>query len=240
MADERQFLDIDWAGLPYDIDAEQAVLGSIMIDPACINDVFTRVKEEYFYLNQHKLIYKTLVGMTNDNLRIDFVTLLDKLKKDGVFEKAGGKNYLTDLVQSVSSSANVLSYVSIVRDRYYARALIVASRKIINDATESAMDAGKLLDNAEQEIYSIREGRSVSGLEHIKSVIENETFDRLSKMNNPETRDNYVGIPTGISGLDKMITGLNKSDLIILGARPGMGKTSFALNVAYNIANSSN
>ncbi len=236
MADERQFLDIDGAGLPYDIDAEQAVLGSIMIDPACINDVITRVKEEYFYLNQHKLIYKTLVGMTNDNLRIDFVTLLDKLKKDGVFEKAGGKNYLTDLVQSVSSSANVLSYVSIVRDRYYARALIVASRKIINDATESAMDAGKLLDNAEQEIYSIREGRSVSGLEHIKSVIENETFDRLSKMNNPETRDNYVGIPTGISGLDKMITGLNKSDLIILGARPGMGKTSFALNIVRNVA----
>lgn len=236
MADERQILDIDGAGLPYDIDAEQAVLGSIMIDPSCINDVITRIKEDYFYIPQHKAIYRTLVGMTNDNLRIDFVTLLDKLKKEGVYEKAGGKQYLTDLVQSVPSSANVLTYVSIVRERYYARALIIASRNIIADATENIMDAGKLLDSAEQRIYEIREGRSVSGLEHIKSVIENETFDRLAKMNNPDTKDDYIGIPTGISGLDKMITGLNRSDLIILGARPGMGKTSFALNIVRNVA----
>ena len=236
MADDRQFLDIDGAGLPYDVDAEQAVIGSILIDPSCINEVITQIKDEYFYIPQHREIYKILVDMTNDNLRIDFVTILDKLKKEGVYEKAGGKSYLTELVQSVPSSANVLTYVSIVRERYYARALIVASRQIITDATENTMDAGKLLDTAEQRIYNIREGRSVSGLEHIKSVIENETYERLSKMNNPEPKDNYVGIPTGISGLDKMITGLNKSDLIILGARPGMGKTSFALNIVRNVA----
>jgi len=236
MADDRQFLDIDGAGLPYDVDAEQAVIGSILIDPSCINEVITQIKDEYFYIPQHREIYKILVDMTNDNLRIDFVTILDKLKKEGVYEKAGGKSYLTELVQSVPSSANVLTYVSIVRERYYARALIVASRQIITDATENTMDAGKLLDTAEQRIYNIREGRSVSGLEHIKSAIENETYERLSKMNNPETKDNYVGIPTGISGLDKMITGLNKSDLIILGARPGMGKTSFALNIVRNVA----
>ena len=236
MAEERQFLDIDGAGLPYDLDAEQAVLGSILIDPSCINEVITMVKEEYFYLPGHRAIYHTLLSMTNDNLRIDFVTLLDRLKKEDLYEKAGGKNYITDIVQSVPSSANVLTYVAIVRERYYARALIVASRQIITDATENIMDAGKLLETAEQRIYEIREGRSFSGLEHIKSVIENETYDRIIKMTNPETKKEYMGIPTGIGGLDKMITGLNKSDLIILGARPGMGKTSFALNIVRNVA----
>ena len=236
MAEERQFLDIDGAGLPYDLDAEQAVLGSILIDPSCINEVITLVKEEYFYLPGHRAIYHTLLSMTNDNLRIDFVTLLDRLKKEDLYEKAGGKNYITDIVQSVPSSANVLTYVAIVRERYYARALIVASRQIITDATENIMDAGKLLETAEQRIYEIREGRSFSGLEHIKSVIENETYDRIIKMTNPETKKEYMGIPTGIGGLDKMITGLNKSDLIILGARPGMGKTSFALNIVRNVA----
>ena len=98
------------------------------------------------------------------------------------------------------------------------------------------MDSGKLLDSAEQRIYEIREGREISGLTHIKQVIEAETYDRLTKMADPETREDYIGIPCGIGQLDKMITGLNKSDLIILGARPGMGKTSFALNILRNVA----
>ncbi|MBE6729914.1 MAG: replicative DNA helicase [Ruminococcaceae bacterium] len=236
MADERQILDIDGAGLPYDFEAEQGVLASILVDPNCIVDVIPNLKEDYFYIPNHKVIYRTLMDMANDNIKIDFIILLDRLKKEGLYDKAGGKAYLTDLIQSEASSANVMTYVGIVRERYYARALIVASRDIINDATENIMDAGKLLEKAEQRIYEIREGRSIQGLEHIKGVIENETFDRLMKMSNPETRNDYIGIPTGIGGLDKMITGLNKSDLIILGARPGMGKTSFALNIVRNVA----
>ena len=236
MADEKQILDIDGVGLPYDFEAEQGVLASILVDPSCISDVITHVKEEYFYIPNHKVIFRALADMSNDNIKIDFILLLDRLKKEGTYEKAGGKAYLTDLIQSEASSANVMTYVGIVRERYYARALIVASRDIINDATENVMDAGKLLEKAEQRIYEIREGRSIQGLEHIKGVIENETFERLMKISNPETKADYVGIPTGISGLDKKITGLNKSDLIILGARPGMGKTSFVLNIARNVA----
>ncbi|MEE1330200.1 MAG: replicative DNA helicase, partial [Acutalibacteraceae bacterium] len=166
----------------------------------------------------------------------DFVSLLEKLKTDGVYDEAGGKAYLTELVQRVPSSANVLTYVAIIRERYYARALMTAAQGIIKDINENELDSGKLLDSAEQRIYEIRQGRDITGLTHIKSVIENETYDRLSKMNDPETRDDYVGIPCGIGELDKMITGLNKSDLIILGARPGMGKTSFALNIVRNVA----
>ncbi|MBQ2286863.1 MAG: replicative DNA helicase [Clostridia bacterium] len=236
MAEERLIYDIDGGRLPYSVEAEQAVLGSVIIDPKCLTDIATSMKTEYFYIPQHREIYAAMASMYELSQTIDFVSLLEKLKTDGVYDEAGGKAYLTELVQRVPSSANVLTYVAIIRERYYARALMTAAQGIIKDINENELDSGKLLDSAEQRIYEIRQGRDITGLTHIKSVIENETYDRLSKMNDPETRDDYVGIPCGIGELDKMITGLNKSDLIILGARPGMGKTSFALNIVRNVA----
>ena len=236
MAEEKLIYDLDGARLPYSVEAEQAVLGSIIIDPKCLNDVATSVKAEYFYIPQHREIYSTLAEMYELSQTIDFVSLLEKLKRDGVYDEAGGKAYLTQLVQTVPSAANVLTYVAIVRERYTARSLMTAAQDIIKDINDNALDSGRLLDSAEQRIYEIRQGREVTGLTHIKSVIENETYDRLSKMADPETRADYVGIPCGIGELDRMITGLNKSDLIILGARPGMGKTSFALNIVRNVA----
>lgn len=236
MAEERLIYDIDGGRLPYSVEAEQAVLGSVIIDPKCLTDIATSMKTEYFYIPQHREIYAAMASMYELSQTIDFVSLLEKLKTDGVYDEAGGKAYLTELVQRVPSSANVLTYVAIIRERYYARALMTAAQGIIKDINDNELDSGKLLDSAEQRIYEIRQGRDITGLTHIKSVIENETYDRLSKMNDPETRDDYVGIPCGIGELDRMITGLNKSDLIILGARPGMGKTSFALNVVRNVA----
>lgn len=236
MAEERLIYDLEGARLPYSVEAEQAVLGSVIIDPKCLNEIAVQMKTDYFYIPQHKEIYAAMSSMYELSQSIDFVSLLEKLKKDGVYDEAGGKEYLTRLVQTVPSSANVLTYVAIIRERYYARALMSAAQNIIKDINENAVDSGKLIDSAEQRIYEIRQGREISGLTHIKSVIENETYDRLTKMANPETREDYVGIPSGIGDLDKMITGLNKSDLIILGARPGMGKTSFALNIARNVA----
>ena len=236
MAEEKLIYDLDGARLPYSVEAEQAVLGSIIIDPKCLNDVATSVKAEYFYIPQHREIYSTLAEMYELSQTIDFVYLLEKLKRDGVYDEAGGKAYLTQLVQTVPSAANVLTYVAIVRERYTARSLMTAAQDIIKDINDNALDSGRLLDSAEQRIYEIRQGREVTGLTHIKSVIENETYDRLSKMADPETRADYIGIPCGIGELDRMITGLNKSDLIILGARPGMGKTSFALNIVRNVA----
>jgi replicative DNA helicase len=236
MSDEKLIYNLDGARLPYSVEAEQAVLGAIIVDPACLNEVAVQVKTDYFYIPQHKEIYSALSSMYELSQTIDFVSLLEKLKKDGVYDEAGGKAYLTQLVQTVPSSANVLTYVAIIRERYYARALMNAAQNIIKDINENTEDSGKLIDNAEQQIYEIRQGREVSGLTHIKSVIENETYDRLTKMSDPVTRQDYIGIPSGIGDLDKMITGLNKSDLIILGARPGMGKTSFALNIARNVA----
>ena len=236
MSEEKLIYDLEGGRFPYSVEAEQAVLGSIIIDPKSFSEIAPLIKTEYFYLPQHKEIFTVLSSMYELSQVIDFVSLLEKLKKSGVYDEAGGKAYLTTLVQTVPSSANVLTYVSIIRERYYARALMTAAQGIIKDIDENLLDSGKLLDSAEQRIYEIRSGREVSGLTHIKSVIENETYDRLQKMADPATKEDYVGIPSGIGDLDKMITGLNKSDLIILGARPGMGKTSFALNIARNVA----
>lgn len=240
MADEKLIYDLEGARLPYSVEAEQAVLGSIIIDPKCLNDIAVQMKSEYFYIPQHREIYSVMSSMYELSQTIDFVSLLEKLKNDGIYDEAGGKAYLTQLVQNVPSVANVLTYVAIIKERYYARALMSAAQNIIKDINDNELDSGKLLDNAEQRIFEIRQGREVSGLTHIKSVIENETYDRLVKLSDPETRNEYLGIPCGIGELDRMITGLNKSDLIILGARPGMGKTSFALNIARNVAVNTN
>ncbi len=223
--------------LPYSTEAEQAVLASILINPSSLNVVATELTTEHFYLPQHKVIYRTLCAMIElSGHAIDFVSLLEQLKSDNTYDEAGWKSYLTQLVKMFVIPANILTYAEIVRERYYARSLLEAAGDIIKDVNENLVDAKKLLDNAENTIYSIRQGRETSGLTHIKSIIEDETYDRLNKLSNPETKGDYIGIPTGISALDKITTGLNKSDLIILGARPGMGKTSLALNIARNVA----
>ncbi|MBQ8204140.1 MAG: replicative DNA helicase [Clostridia bacterium] len=235
MKEDKVIFDLE-GRLPYSVEAEQAILGSLIIDPKCISEVALQVKSEYFYLPQHEKIYSAIVSMYQLSQSIDLVTLLEKLKRDNVYDEAGGKAYLTQLAQAVPSSANVMSHVAIIKDKFFSRALKLAAQGIIKDIDENMMDSDKLIAAAEQKIYDIRSGNEISGLTHIKSVIEGETYDRLSKLSDPETRNDYIGIPSGIGDLDKTITGLNKSDLIILGARPGMGKTSFALNIARNVA----
>ncbi len=220
---------------PFSIEAEQSVIGSILIDPQCMNLVANLIKADQFYLSQHKIIFSALLSMYDMNQPIDFLTLYEKLKNDGTDEKAGGKTYLTQLVQAVPSAANVDMYCGIVKDRYYARSLLTVAQKIIEEVN-NGNKADELIDSAEQEIYNITQGRESGDLVHISKVISQETFDRLQKIADPVTRSDYIGINCGISELDEALTGFNKSNLIILGARPGVGKTSFALNIARNIA----
>lgn len=234
--EQRFFADIEEGVLPFSAEAEQSVLGAIIIDPQSFILVEGLLKPEYFYLNEHKRIYETLHLMFEQSNTIDLVTLLEKLKDNGIYDDAGGKEYITRLVQTVPSAANIVTYANIIKDRYYKRTLIKVAQGIIKDANENVVDTNGLLSAAEQRIYEIRQGKEIAGLEHIRNVITYETCDRLAKITDPETRDDYIGIPTGIGDLDKTITGLNKSDLIILGARPGMGKTAFALNIARNVA----
>lgn len=236
MSESNLIYNLDGAKVPYSLDAEQAVLGSILIEPSVLSEIADQMKPEFFHIPQHREIYAIIASMYELNQVIDLVSLLEALKREGVYDEAGAKSYLATLVQKVPTAANILTYVSIVKERYYARSLLVAAQDIIKDVNENELDSGKLIDMAETKIYAIRQGREVSGLTHIKEVILNETYDRLTKMADPATRKDYIGVPTGIGELDRMITGLNKSDLIILGARPAMGKTSFALNIARNVA----
>ncbi len=225
----------DGMKLPFSLEAEQSVLGAILLDSSCIDKVAEILpRPEYFHLGNHKLIYETLLDMFTQGRTIDFVTLLEELKKNSVFNDSNGKTYLMELAQIVPSISNVENYARIVRDNYDVRTLIITARDIIEDATQGTYDASVLIDSAEQKIFDIRRGKSVQGLQRVnESIIE--TFDRLDALNS-DSQNLYRGIPTGIKDLDDTITGLNRSDLILLAARPGMGKTSFALNIARHVA----
>lgn len=236
MAEHMNEERFEGTSLPFSNEAEQSVLGAIIIDPPSINMVMDKLKPDHFYVPQNRRIYDILCSMSTANNTIDFITVLEKLKSDGLFDVNSAKSYLTTIAQSVPTSANITTYAEIVTERYYVRSLMIASRDIIEMAQSGATDANMLLENAEQRIYEIRQGRDVTGLKLLDDVIKGETFVRLSKISNPETRNEYIGIPTGFSELDRITTGLNRSDLIVVGARPGMGKTAFVLNVARNVA----
>ena len=224
----------DSLNLPYSLEAEQSVLGSVLIDPQCILQVLEYIKPPYFYLPQHRGIFSAMLRMFTESSAIDIVTLLDELKSEGVYDDAGGKAYLLQLAQMVPSVANVVAYAKIVQEKYFLRSLIRASREIITAATEEAGDVQTIMDAAEQKIYDIRQDKSTDGLRHIRDILI-ETYDRLHKLSSSD-RKKYAGLPTGFSELDRMISGLNRSDLILLAARPAMGKSAFALNIAQNVA----
>ena len=222
--------------IPFNVEAEQAVLGSILLDYHCLDDVAEILPScEYFYIENHKAIYSVIMEMYALNRPIDFVTVFEKLKFLNVFEdQAEVRSYLMGLLQLVPSVSSASNYANIVKDNYNVRVLILAAKEIINESSEGIGDSSLLLDSAEQKIFDIRQGNEVKGLIKInESIIE--TFDRLDALNSDE-KSIYKSIPTGIKDLDRTITGLNRSDLILLAARPGMGKTSFALNIAKNAA----
>lgn len=222
------------ASLPFSLEAEQSVLGAAVIDPAKIPEIMEFMKPEYFYRKQHSELYALLVRMFSIGENIDIVTILDSLRKEGIFETPeDAKVYLTQLAQVVPTTANVAAYCKIVQEKYYLRSLIVASREIVDSASDSQADATELLNLAEQKIYDIRQGRDSEGIVPISKVLV-ETYDHLQKISG-ENRKDFMGISTGYSALDGYITGLNKSDLILIAARPGMGKTAFALNIAANV-----
>ena len=225
----------DDVNMPYSLEAEQAVLGSILIDPSCITQVLIMVKPDYFYLPQHKEIFLIMQEIDALGGKIDPLIVLEKLKDQKVYDDAGGTQYLFQLADMVPSTENVEAYSKIIREKYYIRSLINVSKGIIDDASSSNESADNLLEAAEQKIYDIRQGRVTRGPAKIGDIIVNEVYDKLQKLSGAD-KDKYKGYTTGFIDLDKAITGLNKSDLVIIGARPAMGKTSLALNLARNTA----
>ena len=226
----------DFSGreLPYSLEAEQTVLGAMLIDSEVLPQVMAHLKSESFYVKKHQELFGVITRLFTLGVEADIITVLNEAVRDGVFENSSsGKEYLAKLMNEVPAVSNVESYCKIVEEKYYIRSLITASKEIAEAAADGQESAETLLDFAEQKIYDIRQGKEVEGLVRIGDVIL-ETFDRLGKISGPD-KEQYLGAKSGFVGLDSIITGLNKSDLILLAARPGMGKTSFALNVVTNV-----
>ena len=220
--------------LPYSMQAEQSVLGAALLQADIIPELVELLRPEMFYARQNGQIFAEMVRLFTAGQTVDFVTLLDAVTSEGVFESAdAAKVYLTGLAETVPSISNVQAYAKIVQEKYLVRQLMGAAKDILEQSGEEP-DADLLLESAEQKIYEIRSGRDTSALTSISSVIV-DTLVNLQKIAGPD-RDKYAGIPTGFTYLDTVLTGMGRSDLIILAARPGMGKTSFALNIATNVA----
>ena len=221
--------------LPHSIEAEQSVLGAIISDPQVLSDVIELIKPEYFYNDQHKALYSIMLQMNSMSLPVDIVTVLNEAEKQHIFESpAEGRRYLAEIGNLLPSTANIESYCKIVADKYFLRSLSYVARTILEEVQSGEQNAQLLLDAAEQKIYDIRQGRDVRGLVPLSEAIS-EAYDRLGKISGPD-KEKYVGARTGFTLLDSITSGLNKSDLIIIAARPGMGKTSFAMNIATNVA----
>ncbi|MDR1806285.1 MAG: replicative DNA helicase [Clostridium sp.] len=231
-----QFSDFNQINLPFAQEAEQAVLGSILKDPACISQVQLILRPEHFYLPQHQAIFSQMVRIETMGGKIDPLIVLDALVSDKVYDDAGGRQYLFQLAQAVPSTVNVEQWARIIREKSVLRALIDVSRQTIESAAAQAEDADTLLDAAEQRLYELRGGRANNLPSKLIDVVTGEVYPRLQLLSDPKTAQELKGLSTGFSNLDSVIGGLNKSDLIILGARPAVGKTSVALNLARNVA----
>ena len=207
--------------MPHSLEAEQAVLGSMLIDANCIKDVMEKLRPEDFYLRQNREIFETIYSMFLYSKPIDGVTVAGEMERNGTYDENTTRNYLVQLMEVTPTSANVNEYADIVRDKALLRAIATVASDITGMVQDGTGGASAVLDAAEQKIYAVRRGRSAQNMEQISVVLQG-VLDHL-----------------GLSAVDDKINGLSKSDLILLAARPGMGKTSFALNVALNVAKAS-
>lgn len=219
--------------MPFSLEAEQSVLGSILIDPACLDTITSTVSMEDFYLEEHQSIYAAMQGMYLKSKNIDVVTLIDELVKEGVYDDAGGKEYIRLIAETVPTAANVKDYAEIVRDKSTLRALIGACEDVTEAAYTEEEEVERLVEMAESKIYAIAEQKDNKNFVHIKDALL-QVYNHLQQL--ITNREETQGMKTGFSGLDRVLVGMGKSDLVLVGARPGMGKTSFAMNVAVSAA----
>ena len=218
--------------MPNSPEAEQAVIGSMLIDPECIPDVIDVLKADEFYSQINKDIFETLYSMFTYGLTVDPVTLMDRMKVRGVFSD-NTEEYIKGIVELTPTSANVREYASIVKDRALLRRLGEAADSISEMVYEGSGEADSVLEAAERQIYALRSGRNIGHLLPVSTVVQT-VFQQLNEA--AESGSSIPGIPTGLPDLDNVTLGLNKGELIIIAARPGMGKTSIALNIALHAA----
>jgi replicative DNA helicase len=214
---------------PQNIEAEQSVLGSMLLEKEAILSASEILKGEDFYKESHKKIFEVIIDLYDKNEPVDLITVSEELRKRNALEEIGGITYITALANSVPTAANVAYHAKIVKDKSIMRKLIHVSTKLVSMGYEEGRDVEEVLDEAERMIFEIAQRRSMEGFASIRDVVI-ETFDMIEQLYKNKGR--MTGVPTGFLDLDEMTSGFQPSDLIIIAARPSMGKTSFALNIA--------
>ncbi|MCR8642984.1 replicative DNA helicase [Paenibacillus sp. N1-5-1-14] len=218
--------------LPQNTEAEQAVLGAVLLDSEALITAMERVGPEDFYRPSHQRIYETMLELSDEQEPIDLITLTARLQDKGVLEDIGGVSYLSDLASAVPTSANIDYYAQIVEEKSMLRRLIRAASQIVSNGYASSDDVGAMLSEAEARIFEISQRRATSGFVSIRDVLM-EVFEKVETLYS--NKGGSTGIPSGFPDLDKMTAGFQRSDLIIVAARPSVGKTAFSLNVAQNV-----
>ena len=218
---------------PHDIDAEQAVLGSMLTDKDAVNAAIETLKEDAFYRDDNRIIYQAIVNLYSKSEPIDIITLKDELESMDKFEQVGGYEYLASLPDKVPTTANVQKYIKIVEEKSILRSLIKTANEIIELGYSPTEDVEDIMDGAEKKIFDIMQSKNQKGYSPIKDVLV-ESFTKLEELYN--RKQHITGVPTGFAELDYKTAGLHGSELILVAARPAMGKTAFALNIATNAA----
>ena len=214
---------------PQDIDAEQSVLGSLLIDKDAIVKIADIVAPKDFYRKAHEIIFEAMIGLYSKSEPIDLLTISSRLKEKKQFKEIGGMSYLTTLMNSVPTASNVIHYAKIVNQKKVLRDLIGASYEISSLAWEENKNIDEIIDEAEKKIFGVSQSSLISEFQHIKPYL-GEAFERFDRLHKGD--DTWRGIPTGFIDLDKKLAGLQKADLVILAGRPSLGKTSLALDFA--------
>ncbi|MBR1497816.1 MAG: replicative DNA helicase [Oscillospiraceae bacterium] len=218
--------------VPQSLQAEQAVIGSMLIDPVCVPDVLKQTRAEHFYNNGNRDIFETILAMFNYGQTIDPVTVMEQMKERGVWQE-NTSAYLVELMRVTPTAANVERYVEILQDKALQRDLGKVAAEISNMVGEGVGSADDMLEFAERSVYGLRKDRSIGGLRPVSEVVRT-VYDQLSAA--AEAGAQIPGLPTGLADLDSRILGLNPGELVLVASRPGMGKTSIALNIALNVA----
>ncbi|MCP3924826.1 MAG: replicative DNA helicase [Desulfobacterales bacterium] len=218
---------------PQNIDAEESIISAILLDRNALIEIVDLLEPEDFYKKAHQEIFKAAVKLFSDNEPVDLVTLANKMKESGKLEEVGGATFLAQIVDTVPMAVNASHYAKIVKDKAILRVLIEKSSHITEKCFDDRGDVDEIIDFAETSIFKVSEKKTVKAFTTIKKLV-NENFNTLEERQNNDSQ--FTGVPTGFSKLDEITSGLQPSDLIILAARPSMGKTAFALNIARNVA----
>ncbi len=224
------------AKLPHNVEAEQSVLGSMLLDAGCVPEVLEHLRADDFYVSQNRAIFEAIQSMFTLNETVDPVTVINKLTVSGTLDAAGGRSYILKLLDITPTAANVAQYIRIVRDKSLLRNLDETAAEIHNIIASGEGEADDVVELAEQKIYEIRSEKKSRAIAPIRDVLES-TYTHLGNL--AKNAGKLPGTPTGFSTVDSFLTGLNNSDLVILAANTGVGKTSFALNICTNAAKQS-